>query len=217
MIKAVIFDLDGVIVSTDECHYEAWKMIADKCGIYFDKEINNRLRGVSRMKSLEIILERADREYSEEEKLELTDLKNSEYRDLLNKLTPDDIEDGFRELYDHLKKEGILMGVGSSSKNTRFILEKIGLLNAFDGIVDGTMIADSKPHPEVFAKAGELLGVKPEECLVVEDAVAGVESGKAAGMHTVGIKDASMSEYSDYPIKSLPEIIGIVKKLNERN
>ena len=217
MIKAVIFDLDGVIVSTDEYHYEAWKMIADKCHIYFDKEINNRLRGVSRMQSLEIILERADREYSEEEKLELTDQKNSEYRNLLNKLTPDDIEEGFRELYDFLKENHILMGVGSSSKNTKFILEKIGLLESFDGIVDGTMISNSKPHPEVFSKAGELLGVKPEECLVVEDAVAGVEAGKAAGMTTVGIKDASLSSFSDYPVSSLEEIIGIVKKLNERN
>lgn len=218
MIKAVLFDLDGVIVSTDEYHYQAWKMIADKCGIYFDRQINNRLRGVSRMASLDIVLEKSDRSYSEEEKVQLATEKNDRYRELLNSLTPEHKEEGFDELLTYIKEKGIRTAVASSSKNTRTILEKIGLINSFDEIVDGNMISRSKPDPEVFLKAADLLGEDPRNCLVVEDAIAGVQAGKAAGMITVGIKDAAASEYSDHPVTSLTEIIQVIETLNrERN
>lgn len=217
MINAVLFDLDGVIVSTDEYHYQAWKKIADDCGIYFDRLINNRLRGVSRRESLEIILERADRDFSEEEKIRLTEEKNEIYRQLLNNLSPEDIEPGYAEVSAYLAEHGIHTAVASSSRNTRTILQKIGLIDDFDGIVDGTMIRHSKPDPEVFLRAAGLLQMDPACCLVVEDALAGVEAGKAAGMMTAGIKDASGSEYTDYPVASLQEIIEIIEKQNERN
>ena len=214
MIKAVIFDLDGVIVSTDEYHYRAWKLMADKEGIYFDKQINNRLRGVSRMASLEIILERAEKAYSDEEKLAMATEKNEKYRELLNELKPEDRDPDFDELHAYLKENGILTAVGSSSKNTMMILEKIGLDKHFDAVADGTMITHSKPDPEVFLKAAELLDIDPACCVVVEDAVAGVEAGKKAGMTTIGIKDAYGSEYADHSASSLKEIINIIEELN---
>ena len=129
MIKAVIFDLDGVIVSTDDCHYRAWKKMADEEGIYFDREINNRLRGVSRMTSLDIVLERADKEYSESEKLALAERKNNYYKELICELTPNDILPGAMETLEKLKENGIKIAIGSSSKNTPIILKQIGLDN----------------------------------------------------------------------------------------
>ena len=125
-LKGIIFDLDGVIVSTDELHYKAWKRMADDEGIYFDRKINDRLRGVSRMQSLEIILERAAREYSSEEKTSLAEKKNGLYRELLNTLTPRDRLNGVTETLDNLRKRGFLLAIGSSSRNTPLILEKIG-------------------------------------------------------------------------------------------
>ena len=214
MIKAVVFDLDGVIVSTDEYHYKAWKAIADECGIYFDRTINNRLRGVSRRASLEVILEKADRVYSEAEKDALTDRKNEIYKKLLEGLTPEERDPGFDALYAFLKKEGIRTAIGSGSRNTMNILTKIGLADCFDAVADGTMITKSKPDPEVFLKAAELLGEAPEHCLVVEDAAAGVQAGKAAGMMTAGIQDAASSSYSDFPLNTLQDVIQVIQSVN---
>ena len=152
-IKAVIFDLDGVIVSTDNYHYRAWKKISDEEGIYFDRKINERLRGVSRMESLDIILEKANREYSQEEKNSFAERKNSLYRNLLEELTQNDILPGVMRVLEILKKNDIKVAIGSSSKNTEFILRKIGLHEYFDAISDGTQIKNSKPDPEVFLVA----------------------------------------------------------------
>lgn len=215
MIKAVLFDLDGVIVSTDEYHYRAWKAIADECGIYFDRTINNRLRGVSRRASLEIILENADRVYSEAEKDVLTDRKNDLYRKLLDSLKPEDRDPGFDALYACLKREGIRCAVASSSRNTVAILSKLGLPDCFDAIADGNMITRSKPDPEVFLKAAALLGEEPAHCLVVEDAVAGVKAGKAAGMTTAGIHDAAASPFSDFPLSALKDVIQVIHSVNQ--
>ena len=191
MIKAVIFDLDGVIVSTDDCHYEAWKKMSDEEGIYFDKEINNRLRGVSRMDSLEIILERAEKEYSDSEKEEMAERKNNYYKEFITKLTPNDILPGAMNTLEELRKNGIKIAIGSSSKNTPVILKQIGLDNYFDAVSDGNNITKSKPEPEVFLKAADMLGIPYSECAVVEDADAGIEAGNRAGMKTVSVHGAT--------------------------
>ena len=196
MIKAVIFDLDGVIVSTDDCHYEAWKKMADEEGIYFDKEINNRLRGVSRTESLEIILERAEKAYTEEEKVDLATRKNGYYTEFIKKLTPADILPGAKETLDELKANGIKVAIGSSSKNTPIILKQIGLDTYFDAVSDGNNISKSKPDPEVFIKAADMLGIPYSECMIVEDADAGVEAGKRAGMKTLSVHGANGADVS---------------------
>lgn len=194
MIKAVIFDLDGVIVSTDDCHYRAWKKMADEEGIYFDREINQRLRGVSRMASLEIVLERAAKQYSEEEKRTLAERKNNTYIMLIGELTPADILPGVTEKLKLLKDHGIKIAIGSSSKNTPAILRQIGLENSFDAVSDGNNITHSKPNPEVFLKAAEMLGIAPADCMIVEDADAGIEAGKRAGMRTLAVQGAKGAE-----------------------
>ena len=204
-IEAVIFDLDGVIVTTDDYHYEAWKKIADQENIYFDREINERLRGVSRMESLDIILEKSSKIYNEEEKIELATRKNDYYKNLLENLTKEDILPGILETLNFLENKKIKTAIGSSSKNTMFILNKIGLTNRFDAIVDGTMIKNSKPDPEVFLQAAEKVGIKAEKCLVVEDADAGVEAGKRAGMRVLGVGSAKNNENADYKSENMEE------------
>lgn len=204
MIKAVLFDLDGVIVSTDRCHYRAWKRMADEEGIFFDEKINDRLRGVSRMASLEIVLERASRTYTDAEKAALAERKNDYYKDLIRELTPADILPGAMENLTELRENGVLVAVGSSSKNTPLILRQIGLDGFFDAVSDGNNISHSKPDPEVFIKAAQMLGADPAECLVVEDADAGIEAGRRGGMQTLSVKGAKgadhfapdLSEYS---------------------
>ncbi|GKX65757.1 beta-phosphoglucomutase [Inconstantimicrobium mannanitabidum] len=212
-IKAVIFDLDGVIVSTDDYHYRAWKAMADEKGIYFDRTINERLRGVSRMESLEIILEKANKEYTNEEKNSMAEKKNNLYRELLNELTPDDILPGVMKALEELKANNIKIAIGSSSKNTPFILEKIGLSNYFDGVADGNEIENSKPDPEVFLLAAKKVKVVPEECLVVEDADAGVEAALAGNMKVLAVGYASNNETANYKFKDLStvEITEIIK------
>ena len=194
MIKAVIFDLDGVIVSTDDCHYEAWKKMADEESIYFDKTINNRLSGVSRMESLEIVLERATKEYSDEGKLQLAERKNGYYKEFITKLTPADILPGAMNTLVELKENGIKVAIGSSSKNTPVILKQIGLSDYFDAVSDGNNITNSKPDPEVFLKAADMLGIPYAECMIVEDADAGIEAGKRAGMKTLSVHGAKGAE-----------------------
>ena len=204
-IKAVIFDLDGVIVSTDDYHYRAWKKISDEEGIYFDRKINERLRGVSRMESLEIILEKANRVYSQEEKNSFAERKNSLYRNLLEELTPSDILPGVMKVLETLKKNDIKVAIGSSSKNTEFILSKIGLHEYFDAISDGTQIKNSKPDPEVFLLAANKLCIEPKECLVVEDANAGVEAGLAGEMKVLAVGYASSNEKANLRMESLEQ------------
>ena len=202
MIKAVIFDLDGVIVSTDDCHYRAWKKMADEEDIYFDRRINERLRGVSRMASLEIVLEKRKKEYSNTEKHQLAERKNEYYKELINELTPDDILPGVTDKLKELKENGIKVAIGSSSKNTPIILRQIGLDSFFDAVSDGNNITHSKPNPEVFVKASEMLGITAEECMIVEDADAGIEAGKRAGMKTLAVQGAKGADFS---VKDLAE------------
>lgn len=207
-MKALIFDLDGVIVFTDRFHYLAWKEMADKMGIYFDETINNRLRGVSRRESLEIILERYEgKELSEEDKERLMEMKNDRYRELLGGMTEADVSKEVRETLQELKEKGFRLAVGSSSKNAKYILEKTGLTDMFDAISDGTNITHSKPDPEVFLKAAEFLKEDPKECYVVEDASAGIGAAKAAGMTAVGIGEAAKDARADYKIKTFSELL----------
>ena len=210
-MKAVIFDLDGVICFTDKLHYKAWKTVADEQGIYFDEKINDRLRGVSRMASLDIILERAGRADSLDEKKEIEKEKNSIYVSLLDTMNENDLDDGVKEALDTLRERGTLLAIGSSSKNTKKILEKLGLKDYFDAVSDGTNITRSKPDPEVFLKAAQMLGVEPEDAIVVEDALSGIDAALAGGFKCVGIGEAATHPQVTYSIKDmteLPEVVG---------
>ena len=202
-ISAVILDLDGVIVSTDEYHYQAWKQISDQENINFNREINEKLRGVSRMESLEIIINHSDKNYSENEKNLLAQRKNEIYCELLNKLSPNEILPGVINLLIGLKARDIKIAIGSSSKNTPFILEQFGLTSNFEAIADGNSIKNSKPDPEVFLLAAKMLGVQPEECAVIEDAQAGIDAAKAAGMKAVGIGSAANCLNADMKLNDL--------------
>lgn len=210
--KAFIFDLDGVICYTDIYHYKAWKALADRLGIYFDEEINNRLRGVSRMDSLEIILEKSILKYSVSEKKNLAEEKNEIYKRQLENMSERDLSREVKETLDKLREKGYLLAVGSSSKNTKFILKQIGLEEYFDAVADGTDIIHSKPHPEVFIKAAEKLGVRPEECYVVEDAKTGIQAAKKAGMTALALYgDAKECGMEDYNLSSFEELVKMVE------
>ena len=210
--KAVIFDLDGVIVCTDECHYKAWKQMADEEGIYFDRAINERLRGVSRMASLEIVLERATKTYTEEEKVEMATRKNDYYREFIKSLTSNDVLSGVMDFCNYLKSQGIKIAIGSSSKNTPAILKGIGLDTYFDAVADGNSIKNSKPDPEVFLLAAKLVGVEPKDCMVVEDADAGVEAALAGGMAVLGVGSASANESATYKACDLKDFFAKMDK-----
>lgn len=195
MYKAIIFDLDGVIVHTDKFHYLAWKSVADQLGIYFDELINNRLRGVSRMESLDIILERSSRSFNEEEKLEIATKKNNIYRNYLMKMTKDDVRKEVRDVIYKIKEHGIKIAIGSSSKNTKTILKQVEMYNVFDVISDGTNIVNTKPNSEVFEYAANKLNLKSKECLVVEDAVAGINAAINGGFDSFAVGDVASSLY----------------------
>lgn len=210
MIKAVIFDLDGVIVHTDHYHYLAWKALADKIGVYFDEKINDRLRGVSRMDSLDIILERSTQKYTNEEKVALATEKNELYKNYLKEMTPADVSVDTVNTLKALKRNGIKIAIGSSSKNAKFILKQVGLYDIFDAISDGNNITHSKPNPEVFSKAGEFVRIDPSLCLVVEDALSGIEAGKRAGMYTASIGSARAENAGDYQLDKLSDLLKII-------
>ena len=210
-VKAVVFDLDGVICFTDHYHYLAWKKLADGLGIYFDEKINNRLRGVSRMASLEIILERSEVEYTQEQKEAFAEQKNNDYREYLMTMSPADLSDEVKNTLNELRARGYQLAIGSSSKNTKLILEKIGLGDFFDAIADGTDITHSKPDPEVFLCAASKLGVKPEDCAVVEDALAGIQAAKGGNMIALALGgDAENCGEEDYDLKNFADLLNIL-------
>jgi beta-phosphoglucomutase len=186
-VKACIFDLDGVIVDTAKYHYLAWKKLATMLNINFTEENNERLKGVSRMASLDIILEIGNMVLDEKMKEEYAALKNKWYLDYINQMMPDEILPGSLEFISELKNAGIKVALGSASKNTPLILERLGIGKLFDAVADGNVVRNAKPDPEVFITAAKMLGVQPEDCVVFEDAVAGVEAALNAGMRCVGI------------------------------
>lgn len=209
-MKGIIFDLDGVIVSTDEQHYLGWQALADKLGIPFSREVNNRFRGVSRMACMDIIEEIGGRTFTLEEKVAHATWKNDYYRNLLGEMSPADLSEEVKATLDVLRAKGLKLAIGSSSKNAKFILERIGLAGYFDAISDGTNITNSKPDPEVFLKAAQFLGLQPEECLVVEDAVSGVEAAHAGGMKAAAVGDAANKNCGDYILRNFSELLNIM-------
>ena len=209
--KAVIFDLDGVICHTDMYHYQAWKQIADELGIYFDEEINNRLRGVSRMESFEIILERYEGTMSLEDKVVYTTRKNEAYKELLKNMSPADLSPEVKETLDGLRAKGLKLAIGSSSKNAGFILERLGLDGYFDAVSDGNNITRSKPDPEVFVKAAQLVGEASGDCLVVEDARAGLEAAIGGGMDCAAMGDAVASGLATYDLTEFSDLLKITE------
>ena len=209
--KAVIFDLDGVICFTDEYHYLAWKAMADELGVTFDRVINNRLRGVSRMESLDIILERYEGTLSPEEKQALAEKKNALYREYLKQMSPADLSEEVKTTLDALRGLGLQLAIGSSSKNAPFILGQLGLGDYFDAVSDGNNITRSKPDPEVFVKAAEMLKLPAADCLVVEDAVAGAQAGHSGGFEVACLGDASEAKAGDYNLTAFKELLTLAQ------
>lgn len=207
--KAVIFDLDGVLVSTDEQHYQGWKALCERLSIPFDRETNNRFRGVSRMACVDILEEISGRSFTPEQKFEYAAWKNERYRSLLSTLSPESVTAEVHTTLDALRARGLLLAVGSSSKNAKFILERIGLGDYFDAVSDGTNISRSKPDPEVFLKAAEFLGMPAADCLVVEDAVSGVEAAQNAGMVAASLGDAAAHGCGDYVLSSFGGLLDV--------
>lgn len=206
MIKACIFDLDGVIVDTAVYHYQAWKRLAHELGFDFTEHQNEQLKGVSRVRSLELILGWGSVIKTEAERTELATRKNEWYVDMINRMQPSEILPGAKEFLQAAKAAGLKTALGSASKNSSIILEKVGLLPLFDAIVDGNHVAASKPDPEVFLKGAAALGLPPEACVVFEDAIAGVQAAKAGSMKVVGIGSPDVLTEADLVIPGLHEM-----------
>lgn len=187
MIRAAIFDLDGVIVDTAHYHYIAWKRLASEFGITLTPVHNELLKGVSRVRSLEIILSLGNVELSEAQKAQLADKKNKWFVEYIESIRPEEIFPGVKEILQQLRKKKIKIGLASSSKNAPRVIELLGIGPEFDTLVDGTMITHTKPDPEIFLLAAHKLGIEPADCVVFEDAEAGVEAALAAGMKCVGV------------------------------
>lgn len=208
--EACIFDLDGVIVDTARFHFKSWKRLADSLDIAFTREDNERLKGVSRSDSLDIILSLDDKSISDEKKQELMDRKNEWYREYISQMTPNDILEGVTEFLVFLKRNNVKMAIGSSSRNTPLILDRIDLGDYFEAVIDGNKISNSKPHPEVFLKGAKALDVKPKHCVVFEDATAGIEAAHAAGMKCIGVGSRKILSDADEVIASFKD-----KKVND--
>lgn len=208
--RGIIFDLDGVIVSTDEQHYLGWQALADRLGIPFSREVNSRFRGVSRMACMNILEELGGKHYTDSEKIAYADWKNEYYRKLLAQMSPADLSQEVRSTLDALRARGLKLAVGSSSKNAKFILQRIGLSDYFDAVSDGTNISRSKPDPEVFLKAAEYLGLTPSDCLVVEDAVSGVEAAHAGGMKAATVGDAAGRGCGDFILSRFADLLAYI-------
>ncbi len=214
-IKACLFDLDGVIVDTAKYHYIAWKELANEMGFDFTLEDNERLKGVSRMTSLDILLSIGNISKSEEEKLELATKKNENYLTYILKMGPEEILPGTKEFLESLKKEGIKIALGSASKNAMTILKRLELTPYFEAIIDGTKVSKAKPDPEVFLKGAEALNVAPEECVVFEDAEAGIEAAIAGGMKCVGIGSPEILNKANFVVEGLHKMnVTMLKGLN---
>jgi beta-phosphoglucomutase len=212
-LKACIFDLDGVIVDTAKYHYLAWKKLAVMLNINFTEEDNERLKGVSRMTSLDIILEIGNMKLDDRTKEEYAALKNKWYLDYIGRMMPDEILPGSLEFISELKSASIKVAMGSASKNTPLILERLGIGKLFDAVADGNVVKKAKPDPEVFIAASKMLGVLPEDCAVFEDAAAGVEAALKAGMLCIGIGSKKNLSNAHYVISGLDKIS--LKKLRE--
>jgi beta-phosphoglucomutase len=215
--KAFIFDLDGVIVDTAKYHFLAWKELAEHLGFDFTEEQNELLKGVSRVRSLEILLELGGVELTPTEKDKFLEEKNEQYLKYISKMKTDEILPGIEDLLNFLKKENIRFALGSASKNARLILQNLNLLDLFDAIVDGNDVSTAKPDPEVFLIAAEKLDADPADCIVVEDALAGIQAARTAGMTTVAIGDPEVLVGADFNLKGTEELtVDFARKLFEQ-
>ena len=206
-IKGALFDLDGVIVDTAKYHYLAWKRLAGELGFEFTEEHNEKLKGVSRMRSLEILLEVGGISCTEEEKLAMAEKKNNWYVEYIRKMDESEILDGAREYLLKLKGEGIKIALGSASKNAPMILENLRITHLFDAVIDGNKVSRAKPDPEVFLLGAKELGLKAADCVVYEDAEAGIEAARRAGMGTVGIGSRDILKEADMVVRGLYELL----------
>jgi beta-phosphoglucomutase len=219
-IKACLFDLDGVVVDTAKYHFIAWQTLAKDLGFEFTPEDNERLKGVSRMQSLDILLEIGGMQFSNQEKQKMAEKKNALYVSFIEKMTPLEILPGIEKFLQELKKNSIKTALGSASKNTPIILDRIRLSRLFDAVVDGNSITEAKPNPEVFLKGAEALGVQPAECVVFEDAIAGIEAARNGGMYCVGIGHPETLELADLVIPgfetfTVEKLLNVIKHLTK--
>lgn len=208
-IKGIILDLDGVVTDTAEYHFRAWQRLGERIGIPFDRAFNERLKGISRMESLERILEYGGKAtaYSPAEKEKLADEKNEDYKELIQQITPADILPGIEKFLADCQKKGLRLAMASASKNGPAILERLELTGVFEAIVDPAKLTRGKPDPEIFLKGAELLGLEPEECIGVEDAEAGIEAINAAGMFSVGVGTAEAMREADLFVEKTEDLI----------
>jgi beta-phosphoglucomutase len=206
-MKAALFDLDGVIVDTAKYHYRAWKRLADELGVAFDERDNERLKGVGRMRCMDIILELGGLEMPFEEKERQADRKNRWYVELISAMGKDEILPGAEAYIERLRGRGVLIALGSASKNAPLILDRLGMAGLFDAVIDGTKVSRSKPDPEVFLAGAAALGVASGECSVFEDAAAGIEAAKRAGMYAVGIGSREDLPGADIVVRGLYELL----------
>ncbi len=213
-MKAFIFDLDGVIVDTAKYHYMAWKQLANELGFDFSQEQNEQLKGVSRVRSLEILLDIGKIQLSEKRKKNLLKEKNTQYLEYIAQMNESEILPGIKNLLIHLKENKIPFALGSASKNARLILRILNLYDLFDIIVDGNDVSTAKPDPEVFLIAAKRLNIKPEDCIVIEDAIAGIQAANLAQMTSIGIGDNKVLKEANYIFKSTNELtIDFIEKL----
>jgi len=206
-MKGAIFDLDGVIVDTAKYHYLAWRWLANQQGFDFTEADNERLKGVSRTRSLDILLEIGGVAASDEERREMAERKNAKYVAYISKLDKSELLPGAKAYIQALRARGVRIALGSASKNAMAILGRLGIAGLFDAIVDGTKTSAAKPNPEVFLLAAEELGLKPEACIVFEDAPAGVQAAKAADMRVVGIGKPGSLPKADFVVASLDGLL----------
>ena len=204
--KACLFDLDGVIVDTAVYHFQAWRRLANELGFDFTEHQNEQLKGISRMESLDLILKWGNVILAEEEKIDWATRKNAWYLELVMQMTPSEVLSGVPAFLKQLRANDIKIALGSASKNSRLILEKINMLAYFDAIIDGNNITKGKPDPQVFLLAAEAVNCKPADCVVFEDAIAGVQAGKAGGMKVIGVGDESTLHEADFVIKGFDEM-----------
>lgn len=203
-VKAVIFDLDGVLTDTAEYHYQSWKKLAQEEGIPFTREDNEQLRGVTRRQSLEILLK--GKTLSEDKMKELMVKKNEYYQELIDNITEGDLIPGVEDLLNQLKRGGYKLAVASASRNARTVIKNLDIEKRFEIIADGYSVKNNKPAPDLFLYAADKLGVEPEECIVIEDAESGIEAALAAGMHTVGIGPEERVGQADFRYDKIKDI-----------
>ena len=209
-MRAVLFDLDGVLVDTDQLHFQAWGELAGRLGLPFTREQGNRCRGISRMASLEIVLEEARRPYTREEKEALAEEKNRRYQQLLAALTPADAAEGAERVLAELRRRGYRLALASASRNAGLILRRTGLGELLDGVADGCLVTRSKPDPEIFLTAARLVGVPPGQCAAVDDALAGIEAARRAGALPIAVGDAAAHRAGAFNLGALEELLELL-------